>query len=89
MSSNTVAFCHNSDFTPATNRHASQFIAKGGGSANKTYLFQETKVIEPALNISNLTHQALLNEKSLTNFLNDKLKTLGTSGSSHIYCHFP
>jgi len=42
-----------------------QFMAKGGGSANKVYLHQQTK--------------ALLNEKSLTKFLEDNLKTLGTS----------
>ncbi|MDR1654252.1 MAG: fumarate hydratase [Prevotellaceae bacterium] len=41
------------------------FIAKGGGSANKSYLFQETK--------------ALLNPASLEKFLGDKLKTLGTA----------
>ncbi|HEX3088115.1 MAG TPA: fumarate hydratase [Ilumatobacteraceae bacterium] len=41
------------------------FIAKGGGSANKSYLFQETK--------------ALLNEKTLLPWLFDKMKTLGTS----------
>jgi fumarate hydratase class I len=41
------------------------FMAKGGGSANKTYLFQETK--------------ALLNPDSLTAFLDTKLRTLGTS----------
>eukprot|EP01096_Ripella_sp_DP13-Kostka_P011381 TRINITY_DN4581_c0_g1_i1.p1 TRINITY_DN4581_c0_g1~~TRINITY_DN4581_c0_g1_i1.p1 ORF type:complete len:609 (-),score=319.68 TRINITY_DN4581_c0_g1_i1:71-1828(-) len=41
------------------------FIAKGGGSANKTYLFQQTK--------------ALLNESSLLDFVNDKLKGIGTS----------
>jgi len=41
------------------------FIAKGGGSANKTYLFQETK--------------ALLNPVSLEKFLVEKLKTLGTA----------
>ena len=41
------------------------FIAKGGGSANKSYLFQETK--------------ALLNEKALLPWLFDKMKTLGTS----------
>jgi len=40
-------------------------MAKGGGSANKTYLFQETK--------------ALLNPKSLVAFLADKLKMLGTA----------
>jgi fumarate hydratase class I len=40
-------------------------IAKGGGSANKTYLFQETK--------------ALLNPDTLVPFLVDKMKTLGTA----------
>ncbi len=42
-----------------------QFIAKGGGSANKTFLYQETK--------------ALLNEKRLTEFLDEKIRTLGTA----------
>jgi fumarate hydratase class I len=41
------------------------FIAKGGGSANKTYLFQETK--------------ALLNPDRLVPFLSEKMKTLGTA----------
>lgn len=41
------------------------FIAKGGGSANKTYLFQETK--------------ALLNPESLTDFMVEKMKSLGTA----------
>ncbi len=41
------------------------FLAKGGGSANKSYLYQETK--------------ALLNEKSLEKFLSEKLFSLGTS----------
>jgi len=41
------------------------FMAKGGGSANKSYLFQETK--------------ALLNETSLINFLDEKLRKIGTS----------
>ncbi|MSU71519.1 MAG: fumarate hydratase [Opitutus sp.] len=41
------------------------FIAKGGGSANKMYLFQETK--------------ALLNPKSFEKFVADKLPLLGTS----------
>eukprot|EP00672_Neobodo_designis_P024140 CAMPEP_0174848318 /NCGR_PEP_ID=MMETSP1114-20130205/13448_1 /TAXON_ID=312471 /ORGANISM="Neobodo designis, Strain CCAP 1951/1" /LENGTH=591 /DNA_ID=CAMNT_0016082617 /DNA_START=68 /DNA_END=1843 /DNA_ORIENTATION=- len=40
-------------------------IAKGGGSANKTFLYQMTK--------------SLLNPKSLRAFIRDKLKTLGTS----------
>ena len=41
------------------------FVAKGGGSANKTYLFQETK--------------ALLNPKSLVSFLSEKMRSLGTA----------
>ena len=41
------------------------FVAKGGGSANKMYLFQETK--------------ALLNPKSFEKFVADKLPLLGTS----------
>jgi len=41
------------------------FMAKGGGSANKSFLFQETK--------------ALLNPTSLLNFLDEKLRTLGTA----------
>ncbi|QWV92643.1 fumarate hydratase [Geomonas oryzisoli] len=41
------------------------FMAKGGGSANKTYLYQETK--------------ALLNPDSLIKFLVAKMKTLGTA----------
>ncbi len=40
-------------------------IAKGGGSANKTFLFQETK--------------ALLNPASLVKYLTEKMKTLGTA----------
>jgi fumarate hydratase class I len=40
-------------------------IAKGGGSANKTALFQETK--------------ALLNPASLVKYLTEKMKTLGTA----------
>ena len=41
------------------------FIAKGGGSSNKTALFQETK--------------ALLNEPSLTKFLREKIRALGVA----------
>ena len=41
------------------------FVAKGGGSANKMFLFQETK--------------ALLNPKSFEKFVADKLPLLGTS----------
>ncbi len=41
------------------------FVTKGGGSANKMYLYQETK--------------ALLNPASLEKFLVEKMKTLGTA----------
>ncbi len=41
------------------------FIAKGGGSANKMYLYQSTP--------------AVLNEKDLTEFVRSKLKEIGTS----------
>ncbi|MBI4616640.1 MAG: fumarate hydratase [Planctomycetes bacterium] len=41
------------------------FMAKGGGSANKTFLYQETK--------------AVLNARSLEAFLVEKMKTLGTA----------
>ena len=41
------------------------FVAKGGGSANKTALFQQTK--------------ALLNPEKLENFLVEKMKSLGTA----------
>jgi fumarate hydratase class I len=41
------------------------FMAKGGGSANKTFLFQETK--------------AVLNPTALKRFLTEKMKTLGTA----------
>ena len=41
------------------------FIAKGGGSANKTYLYQETK--------------ALLTEERLFPFLVEKMRSLGTA----------
>ncbi|HSX69242.1 fumarate hydratase [Nocardioides sp.] len=41
------------------------FMAKGGGSANKSFLFQETK--------------AVLNPKRLLEFLDEKIKSLGTA----------
>ncbi len=47
------------------NEYKFLFMAKGGGSSNKSYLFQETK--------------ALLNPKSLEKFLTEKMKTLGTA----------
>jgi fumarate hydratase, class I len=41
------------------------FMAKGGGSANKSYLYQETK--------------AVLNPASMLRFLEEKIRSLGTS----------
>ncbi|HEY2133271.1 MAG TPA: fumarate hydratase [Acetobacteraceae bacterium] len=41
------------------------FVAKGGGSANKTFLYQETR--------------AILTPEKLVQFLETKMKTLGTS----------
>ncbi|MEE1784082.1 fumarate hydratase [Streptomyces sp. SP17BM10] len=41
------------------------FMAKGGGSANKSYLYQETK--------------AILNEASMLSFLEQKIRSLGTA----------
>ncbi len=41
------------------------FIAKGGGSANKTYLYQETK--------------GILHRETLLDFMKDKLRSLGTA----------
>ncbi|MEO5709548.1 MAG: fumarate hydratase [Nocardioidaceae bacterium] len=41
------------------------FMAKGGGSANKSFLFQETK--------------AVLNPKRMLEFLDEKLRSLGTA----------
>jgi fumarate hydratase class I len=41
------------------------FLAKGGGSANKTFLYQQTK--------------ALLTEENLTKFVREKIRDLGTA----------
>ena len=47
------------------NAYKFMFMAKGGGSANKTFLYQETK--------------ALLNPARLHAFLDEKIRTLGTA----------
>lgn len=47
------------------NEYKFLFVAKGGGSANKSFLFQETK--------------ALLNPDTLEKFIAEKMKLLGTS----------
>ncbi len=52
-------------YTDEGNEYHFLFIAKGGGSANKTFLYQETK--------------ALLNPESLLTFCAEKIRTIGTS----------
>ncbi len=52
-------------YTKQGNSYDFLFVAKGGGSANKTYLYQQTK--------------ALLTEENLTKFVKEKIKDLGTS----------
>jgi len=52
-------------FATKGNEYKFLFMAKGGGSANKTYLYQQTK--------------ALLNPKALEAFIAEKVVTLGTS----------
>ena len=47
------------------NEYHFMYVMKGGGSANKTFLFQQTK--------------SLLNEKSFLTFLDEKIKTIGTA----------
>jgi fumarate hydratase class I len=54
------------DTTPGhENTYKFLFMAKGGGSANKSYLYQETK--------------AVLNPDSMMGFLDEKLRSLGTA----------
>ena len=56
-------------YTDTKEAHAAEyellFMAKGGGSANKSFLFQETK--------------AVLNPKSMMAFLDESLRKLGTA----------
>ena len=53
--------------TPGTDKPEYKFLfmAKGGGSANKSFLFQETK--------------AVLNPKRMLEFLDEKIRSLGTA----------
>ena len=54
------------DTTPAhANEYHFLFMAKGGGSANKSFLYQETK--------------AVLNPERMIAFLDEKLRSLGTA----------
>jgi fumarate hydratase, class I len=50
------------------------FVAKGGGSANKSYLFQETR--------------AVLNPKALVKFLTEKMVSLGTAACPPYHLSF-
>jgi fumarate hydratase class I len=52
-------------YATAGDHYGFLFIAKGGGSANKTYLYQETK--------------AVLTPEALEAFMREKMKTLGTA----------
>lgn len=52
-------------YTKEGNTYEFLFLAKGGGSANKSFLYQQTK--------------SLLNEASLEKFIKDKIKDLGTA----------
>jgi len=52
-------------YSEAGNTYEFLFISKGGGSANKTYLYQQTK--------------SLLTEENLTKFVKEKIRDLGTS----------
>lgn len=52
-------------YSTTGNSYEFLFITKGGGSANKSFLYQMGK--------------SLLNEESLTNFIREKIKDLGTS----------
>ncbi|QGY47087.1 fumarate hydratase [Maribellus comscasis] len=47
------------------NKYEFLFVTKGGGSGNKTYLYQQTK--------------SLLTEENLSKFVKEKIKDLGTS----------
>ncbi len=52
-------------FATSGEEYAFLFIAKGGGSANKTFLYQETR--------------ALLDADTLIGFLDEKIRSLGTA----------
>ncbi len=52
-------------YSKAGSKYEFLFLAKGGGSANKTFLYQQTK--------------ALLSEENLANFIREKIKDLGTA----------
>jgi len=49
-------------YATAGDKYSFLFVAKGGGSANKTFLYQQTK--------------SLLNPASLKKFFDDNIKTM-------------
>jgi hypothetical protein len=64
----TAALCLRgrvSSTRPTGDAYKFLFMAKGGGSANKSYLYQETK--------------AVLNPTRMASFLEKKIRTIGTS----------
>jgi hypothetical protein len=56
-------------YATAGSKYDFLFMAKGGGSANKTYLYQKTK--------------ALLNPSSLMSFLEENIKTMYARSESN------
>ncbi len=52
-------------YATGSDHYSFLFMAKGGGSANKSYLYQETK--------------AVLNPAAMSRFLEDKIRSLGTA----------
>ncbi|KAH8853949.1 Fumarate hydratase class I, aerobic [Schistosoma japonicum] len=62
-------------YSTGGNEYSFLFIAKGGGSANKTFLYQQTK--------------ALLNPTSLYSFVNEKIKKVGIGAQfgGKYFCH--
>ncbi|MAE96362.1 MAG: fumarate hydratase [Deltaproteobacteria bacterium] len=52
-------------YATPSDRYEFLFITKGGGSANKSYLYQQTR--------------ALLNPESLLSFIDEKIRSLGTA----------
>ena len=58
-------------YSTNSNQYDFLFIAKGGGSANKTFLYQQTK--------------ALLNPEKLLSFVNEKIKVNYWSNMSLLF----
>ena len=64
-----------SPYSKIGNEYHFHFMAKGGGSANKTFLYQETK--------------ALLNPDKLRAFLEKNVKTIGTAACPPYHLGIP